>query len=117
MPIDSYTSGFSYERFMMRFMDTSDRRKPGVDVSYMRNLIDMENGESNVKHLGSKEKQLERVKKYMDKAFIKKLKSIKVESDKKKLEVFHGQVHVAYSSDQLLEIIREAMDITTSSKF
>jgi hypothetical protein len=77
MPVDSYAEGMSYEILMKRSFQTTDNRKPGIHLSYLKNLIDAENGESWVSHLPSVKKQLEKIKVYMDKAFVKLIKSNK----------------------------------------
>lgn len=60
--MESYAEGMSYEIFMKRAFQTSDNSKPGVHLSYLRNLIDAENGELWVSHLPNAKKQLDNIK-------------------------------------------------------
>lgn len=113
MPIDSYAEGMSYEIFMRRAFPNNDNNKPGMHLSCLRNLIDKENGESWVSHLPSTKKQLEKVKGYMDKAFVKLINSNKDVGVKSVLMGLQEQVFESSASDELIRAIRKALEVTS----
>lgn len=111
--MDSYAEGMSYEIFMKRAFQTSDNNKPGIHLSYLRNLIDAENRESWVSHLPNAKKQLDEIKGYMDKAFVKLINSNKDVAVKSVLTGLRAEVLNSASSNDLIGIIRRALDVTT----
>jgi hypothetical protein len=113
MAIDSYAEGMSYEAFMKRAFQTNDNGKPGIHLSYLTNLLDKENGESWVSHLPSAKKQIEKVKSYMDKAFMKLIKVNKDTSVKKALAGLQIQTKDSNSAAELSVIIRKALNLTS----
>lgn len=119
MTIDSsysYRQGFDYEIFMRRAFQTSNTSKPGMHGSAMQNLIDAENGQIVLKQLGSFEKQLIQVKKYMQTALDKYLK-MNLPSDT--LEMFKKmkvQVDAAISTSDLIKVIGMTIELTQSVK-
>ncbi|NLP59398.1 hypothetical protein [Lutibacter sp. B1] len=116
MSIETYKNGMMYENFMCRAFKTTDRMKPGIDISYMRNLIDAENGESWVSHLPSADKQLVKVKTYINKAFEKLIKRRRKEEDKMQLRLLQEKAQNSFSSGELLDIIEQTMEITQDLK-
>lgn len=114
MAVNSYAEGMSYEIFMKRAFQTTDNRKPGIHLSYLKNLIDAENGESWVSHLPKAEKQLEKVKGYMEKALIKLIKSNKDSSVKSILSELQVEVSRSSGSYELIGVIRKALDVTSA---
>jgi hypothetical protein len=84
----------------------------------MTNLIDSENGRSNVAHLPTFEKQLVLVKINIEKAIDKFLSpSWRLKTDEKaRLTVLKNSLNSAYSSGQILEIIETAVDVTNAYK-
>ncbi len=116
MSAEVYVKSMSYEIFMCRAFKTSDRSKPGLDISYMKNLIDSENGESHVSHLPSFIKQLESIKKHMDKALDKLIARRRTEV--KQLPLYNLQIRTrnAKTSNDLLAIIEEALSLTQDIK-
>ena len=114
MAIDSYAEGMSYENFMKRAFQTSDNNKPGIHLSNMKNLIDAESGESWVSHLPPAKKQLEKVKNYIEKAFVKLIKLNKEKVVKSQLSDLKMDILESQSADELSHIIRQALDLTRS---
>jgi hypothetical protein len=112
MDIETYKKASNYEILMCRAFNTMDRAKPGIDISYMRNLIDSQNGESCVAHLPPFEKQLIKVKYYLDKAFDKLIGLRKYEVIKTPLMLLKEKVKDAETSNDLLKIIQQAIEIT-----
>ena len=114
MGVNSYAEGMSYEIFMKRAFQTTDNRKPGIHLSYLTNLIDAENGESWVSHLPKAQKQLEKVKGYIEKALVKLVKSNKDSGVKSILSALQLEVSLSSSSYELIGVIRKALDVTSA---
>ena len=112
--IEAYKKGSTYEIFMHRAFKTSDTSKPGMHGSVIQNLIRVENGDTSfVKWHGSFEKQFEKTKKYMHKAMDKYLKIKKIPPENlDNLDFLKSQIDRAYSSDDLMGIIRESIRLT-----
>lgn len=112
--IDSYRDGMAYEIFMHRAFKSSDNSRPGMHCSVIQNLVQIENGDTSFqKWHGSFEKQFEKTKVYMHKAMDRYLKMKKIPSDKlDRLYFLNSQIDKAYSSDDLMEIVRETIDLT-----
>lgn len=116
MSDNTYVRAIRYENFMCRAFGTYDRRKPGLDISYMRNLIDAENGESWVSHLPSADKQLIKIKLYIDKAFDKFIAKRKTDEKKFPLIILKQKAQNSYDSEELLSIINQALMLTQDLK-
>jgi hypothetical protein len=116
--IEAYKHGSFYEIFMHRAFKTTDRTKPGMHGSAIQNLIEAENGESIlIDFLGSFDKQFGQVKKYMHRAMdkylsVKKLPSETIEA----LQILNASIDRAHSSDNLMKIVYETIDLTQSIK-
>jgi hypothetical protein len=108
----AYLQGSNYEIFMHRAFRTSNRSKPGMDGSTMKNLIDAENGESWVRHLGSFEKQLTQIKVYMNKAIDKYLEMKLPVENLVAISLMKSRLDQANSSAVLINIIDETIELT-----
>ena len=106
--VQSYQRAMSYENFMKRALQTSDTSKPGIHMSNMENLMNAEDG-NNFSFLPSAEKQLENVKKHLNKAFTKFLKRNLPQEKKEKLQTLKDKIPFSYSSNDLLTIIEDAL--------
>jgi hypothetical protein len=82
----------------------------------MRNLIDAENGESWVSHLPSADKQLVKVKGYIDKAFTKLIKRRRTDEKKIPLYLLQEKAQNSLHSAELLIVIEQALEITHDLK-
>lgn len=116
MNIDTYKKATSYENFMTRAFNTDDRSKPGIDISYMSNLIDAEDGESPVTYLPSFEKQLIKIKFYIDKAFDKLIERRRSEVKIRTLMYLKDKAKSTHTSKELLIIIEQALELTKDLK-
>jgi hypothetical protein len=116
--IDSYKDGMTYEIFMHRAFKSSDTSKPGMHCSIIQNLVRVEDGDTSfVKWHGSFEKQLEKIKYYMHKAMDKYLKMKKIPAENlDRLDILNSKIDRAYSSDDLISIIRETIELTQCVK-
>lgn len=110
---NNYAQGSTYESFIGRAFNDSSRSKPGTHGTTFTNLVDSENGESNVKHLGSTKKIMDNLKKYMHKAMDKFLVNKKLpESSRLAIEALKNQIDTSNYSDDLFEIIDKTIDLT-----
>jgi predicted outer membrane protein len=112
MGIDSYKKGSSYENFMRRAFNSFNSDKQEFSLSTMRNLIDAENGEPCVSHLPSAKKQLEKVKGHIYDAFDEMLSKKKYENQKSALKYLQSQANESNSSDELMKVIEQALELT-----
>ena len=116
--IDSYKDGMTYEIFMHRAFRSSDNSKPGMHCSIIQNLVRVEQGDNSfVKWHGSFDKQFEKVKYYMHKAMDKYLKMKNIPPDNlNKIEMLNSKIDRANSTDDLLTIIDETIELTQAVK-
>jgi hypothetical protein len=107
-----------YETYIHRANRKYDTLKPGGHGSIIENFIRVENGDNSfVKWHGTYEKQLGKIKFYMHRAMDKYLKIKKIpKGNREKLEFLKYQINNAYSSDDLMKIIRETIELTQCIK-
>ncbi len=111
--IDAYMRGSRFEAFMRKAFPDKARNKPGMNGAEFQNLINSENGESFVKHLGSTAKLLTGIKKHMEKAMNKYLSNKKLpENNLAKIEALGHQISRCNSSDELYDIICSTIELT-----
>ena len=112
--IDNYKKGSDYETFIHRANRKYDNSKPGTHGSTIENLILVEKGDTSfVRWHGSRAKQFEKAKNYIHKAMDKYLKMKNIPPENlEKLETLKYQIDSAYSSDDLMTIIRESIELT-----
>ena len=115
-PAYAYKQGSYYENFMCRAYQTSDTTKTGMHGSAMQNLIDAENGQTLVDWLGSFDKQLIKVKGYMQKALDKFLQMKLAPSTLETLEEMKRRVAIARSTSELMLVVERTMEMTQSLK-
>jgi hypothetical protein len=106
----NYTDSMSYEFFIRRAFNC-DRDSNGADQSYMRNLLDAEEGNRH-SFLPTLEKQLNNVKKYLGKAFEKFLKKDISESERTALIALQQLAENSSSGYELLDIANRGLEIT-----
>lgn len=115
---NSYQRAAPYEIFMCRAFNNWDNSKPGFHMCYMQNLIKAEEGNSiNTRYIGSHEKQLANVKKYMLKALLKYKQKKNLPPER--LQVFDyliKKLELSDASDKLLDIIKVTLEITQKDK-
>ena len=116
--VEDYKKGSYYEIFVHRANKTSDTSKSGMHGSIMQNLIRVENGDTSfVKFHGSYEKQFEKIKTYMNKAMDKYLKMKKIPAENlSRIQILKNQIDRASSSDNLMAIIHETIELTQCVK-
>lgn len=116
--IEDWRKGSDYETFIHRANRKYDTSKPGTHSATIENLIRAENDETRwKKYHGTYEKQLEKTKTYMHKAMAKylKMKKIPAENRERIMELDYF-IDRAYSSDDLMNIIWETIELTQCVK-
>lgn len=113
---NSYTESAPYETFIMRAYKCERGTKYGADISFMRNLIETEKGKTGPAHLADADRQLKKIKEYINNA-IDKLMTRKIkENQKQLLELLRPRIESAPSSVELREIILQGLEITDNLK-
>lgn len=116
MDSHAYVQGSSYEVFISRAHKKERHQVPGADGSYMKNLINTENGEDLRRLVGSYEKQLEQIKKYMDKALDKYLKMKLTAEERAIMEQLKIRLVHAGDSRSLMAIVDAGIDASQRFK-
>lgn len=110
----NYSKGMNYEQFIHRSNQKYDRTNYDASATLFESLMDIEQGDKTTKDiLGSYSQQLVKIKSNLNKAFNKfyKIKKIPVENIER-LKQLNTYTTNAQTTDQLLAIIEEAMELT-----
>lgn len=112
--INDYKKGSDYETFIHRAYRKYDTSKTGTNGSFIENLIRVESGDTSfVRWHGSFDKQFEKAKVYIHKAMDKYLKMKKIpQANLEMLEILKYKIDISNSSDDLMQIISETIELT-----
>lgn len=105
---ENYAKAWEYEWFMTKVYGNSITHKTKVHLTNLKNVLDIESGLTNSKHLGSHEKQFNKVKNYISKALIKVSKTAKYKQDSDLFLILNDKIDYCDSGDDLLLIIMRA---------
>lgn len=110
MGAQEYIQASRYEHLIRNAFDCQRGSRHGADVSYMENLMNMEQGKIYSKHIGSFSKQFPIVRDYISKALIK-LSKIEPYSDESTffLGLNEKLIHSSSTAD-LMEVVNISMD-------
>ncbi|MPS72943.1 MAG: hypothetical protein E2590_07275 [Chryseobacterium sp.] len=100
---------YKYEN-LIRLAFNCDRGKNGAEKQLMRNAITMEEGETYAKHLGSFDKQFEKVKNYTSKALVKLSKTKPYSAEKDFFLDLDSKINWVATTAQLMTIVVTALD-------
>ncbi len=106
--MSSYTDSMCYETFIRRAFKC-DYNWHNSKNAYFQNLIETENGSNSTKHLGSYDKQLVAIKKNIDKAIDKFLKSKPTAEEATNLNDFKAKLAPAYYTDEIMGLLNEGV--------
>jgi hypothetical protein len=109
--MSSYTDSMCYEIFIRRAFKC-DYDAHNSKNSYFQNLIETENGASSTKHLGSYEKQLVAIKKNIDKAIDKFLKSNPTDVEAANLISFKTKLATANYTSEIITLLNHGIENT-----
>ncbi|WP_426479526.1 hypothetical protein ACP3T3_08885 [Chryseobacterium sp. CBSDS_008] len=110
MSAEFYTQASRYENLVRIAFDCPRGMKNGADVCFMKNAMTMEDGDTSAKHLGSFEKQFEKVKNYTSKALVKLSKKKPYSADKDFFLNLENSISFVGTTSQLMNIVNKAMD-------
>ena len=116
MPAEFYTKSMLYEVFIRRAHQCERQRRNGADNSFMQNIMRKESGGASANRLPSLEKQMEKVKGYMEKALDKFLKRKLSEEEAAVLSSLKARLASAHSATALMEIVEEGLAVTDRFK-
>lgn len=108
---ENYLKASKYEWFMKKVYGSSTTHKNKVHLSNLKNVLDLESGFTFSKHLGSHEKQFDKVKNYVSKALIKVSKDAKYKQDTDLFLMLNDKIDYCGSGEDLLLIIMRAKKI------
>lgn len=110
--MSSYADSMFYEHFIRRAFKCGYNGHNSKN-SYFQNLINTENGAGHTKHLGSYEKQLVAIKKNINKAIDRFLKSKPNEEERNNLLSFQENLELAHSTSEILSLLVKAVRDTS----
>ena len=107
----SYTDSHYYEAFIRRAFKCDSNEHKSKNI-YFQNLIDTEQGSSSTKHLGSYDKQLMAIKKNIDKAIEKFLKSKPNAVESERLSTLRYSLLQANGTSEIIILLKDGLDAT-----
>jgi len=113
----NYGKGINYEIYIRRAFKCNRGSRNGADSTIMETLIDIEQGNSYVNHIRSKGKYYGKVQSYLVKATNKFLKMRLNDTEQVGLQQLLKGFETASSSDELLLLSREGINLTDRFKF
>ena len=110
MGAETYKQAFKYENLVRIAFDCPRGMKNGADLCFMQNAMTMEDGKTFAKHLGSFDKQFEKVKSYTSKALIKLSKTKPYSTNKDFFLNLENEINSVGTTTQLMTIVTTALD-------
>jgi len=110
MNTSTYTDAAMYELLVVAAFDCLPGMKHGAHLCFMDNAMSMERGETAAKYLGSFEKQLKEVKKYLSKALIKLTQKKPYSTESEFFKGLESQVESSGTTNELMKIVNLALD-------
>ncbi|MCT3924545.1 hypothetical protein HZP94_15145 [Elizabethkingia anophelis] len=116
MGAKDYTEAVKYENLVRIAFNCPRGMRNGADQCFMQNAITMERGETFAKHLGSFQKQFEKVKLYLSKALVKLANKNPFIVERAFFLNLESKVHLSTTTNELMNIIDLALKKTYSIK-
>lgn len=110
MSKEFYTQASRYENLVRIAFNCQRGARNGADLNFMQNAMTMENGDSFAKHLGSFDKQFDKVKNYTSKALIKLSKTKPFSKERDFFLNLESKINYVGTTSQLMDIVNESMD-------
>ncbi|AZI55151.1 hypothetical protein EIB75_07810 [Epilithonimonas vandammei] len=110
MGAETYKQAFKYENLVRIAFDCPRGMRNGADLCVMQNAMTMEDGKTHAKHLGSFDKQFEKVKGYTSKALIKLSKTKPYSAEKDFFLDLDSKINWVGTTAQLMTIVVTALD-------
>ncbi|MCL1651717.1 hypothetical protein M2T28_03790 [Elizabethkingia miricola] len=109
MGVKDYTEATKYENLVRIAFNCQRGVRNGADQCFMQNAITMERGETYAKHLGSFQKQFEKVKLYLSKALVKLTNKRPFIVEKSFFLHLESKVYSSTTTDELMDIVDLAL--------
>lgn len=106
---NTYRIASKYENFI-RTAFNCDVNKHGAHLSYMQNVMFMEQGKTCSKHLGSLEKQFAKVQGYIEKALLHLVEGSTSSDDDRLYKSLLIQLHHSTNTTELMAVVATAFD-------
>ncbi len=110
MSAQNYTQAMRYEMFIRNAFNCPRGNRNGADLNFMNNTMTMEDGETFAKHLGSFEKQFEKVQNYISKALIKLSKTKPYSKESNFFNLLNKELEFCSTTKDLMEIVDNAVN-------
>ncbi len=110
MSKDEYTQAMKYEMLVRNVYNCQRGMRNGADLCFMQNAMTMERGETFAKHLGSFEKQFEKVKNYISKALTKASKTTPFSKESEFFITLNNRLEYLSSTSELMDIVNLGLD-------
>ena len=107
---DEYKQAMRYEMLIRNAFNCQRGARNGADLCYMQNAMTMERGETFAKHLGSFDKQFEKVKNYTSKGLIKLTKTKPFSSESDFFSKLNEKLENISSTKELMKVVNDSMD-------
>lgn len=107
---DEYAIAITYEMLIRNAFNCPRGAKNGADLSYMKNVMTMERGETFAKHLGTCEKQLQKVKNYLSKALIKLAKTKPYSKEMQYFYNLNEELENLNSTSRIVMLVNNALE-------
>lgn len=104
------TQASGYENLIKIAFNCNRGMKNGADLCFMQNAMTMELGETFAKHLGSFEKQFDKVKNYTSKALLKIAKTKPYSSESEFFLNLEKNIQYSSSTLELMNIVNWSLD-------
>lgn len=108
--MQTFTEGMLYENFIRIAHNCKPGMRYGANSSLMENPMTMEQGKTYASHLGSFEKQFEKVKNYISKALLKLSKRKPFSAEAAFFTALNDELAFATSTKTLIDIISRGQE-------
>lgn len=110
MSAEFYTQASRYENLVRIAFNCPRGERYGANLNFMQNAMTMENGDTFAKHLGSFDKQFDKVKNYTSKALVKLSKTKPFSTERDFFLNLESKINFVGTTSQLMEIVNRSMD-------
>lgn len=106
---NTYLVSYKYENFIRRVFNC-DVNKHGASLNYMQNVIFLEQGKNYSRHLGSLDKQVTKVKMYIEKALLHLIDKTKSKENKEYFKRLLEELTYSNSSLGMMNVVTLAFE-------
>ena len=106
---NTYTQSSQYESLIRLAFNCNRGMRNGADLCFMQNAMTMEEGKTFAKHLGTFEKQFEKVKGYTSKALIKLAKTKPFSTERDLFLRLENDIKYLATTSELMDVVNLAV--------